>query len=285
VEVFKIIPEDILREVIGPCTEIEKFKKSGQKDVSLIQHEIFGRVVLKVVVGDLRRILREIKIVQENEFTNVPKIFLSKEILYEGNECLILIEEFVSGQTLESVLQSGKLETQKSLKMLSYLLDVCEQFEAKGIVHRDIKPGNIIVGDDGEFYLIDFGIARVLRDGESLTQTGAIIGPHTPGYAPPEFINYDKKSIDSRSDLFSIGVVVYECLTGENPFTKDSQGVFIEIWHRTLNTHPDRTEIEGDYDHQISGLIHSMMQPLVTRRPPSAKEANAWFKAMVRDLL
>jgi serine/threonine-protein kinase len=89
--------------------------------------------------------------------------------------------------------------------------------EDMNIVHRDIKPENNIVSDDGKAYFLDFGIDSMLG-APSLTATEALAGPHTPGYAAPERFNNLKSDIDSRADLFSIGVATYERLSGKNPF-------------------------------------------------------------------
>jgi serine/threonine-protein kinase len=126
-------------------------------------------------------------------------------------------------------------------------------------------------------FFLDFGIARIL-DVQSLTNTGAIVGPHTPGYAAPEQFNNLKNDIDSRADLFSIGVVTYECITGKNPFS-DGATSHMEILQRTETISPVTFQIAGDTQQQFMGLLSSLMGKYPSRRPTNATQALSWLNA------
>lgn len=164
---------------------IQKYPRSGQKQVLLIQHKKYDRVILKLVDGDNERVRREIAIVTENNFSNVPKIVEMDTYNYNNEHGIFIFEEYIEGSTLKNILKSDKLSISEALKLTEDMLKVMLEMEEKRIVHRDIKPDNIIKNKQGDWYLIDFGIARVL-DMCSLTMTEAKIGPHTPGYGAPE---------------------------------------------------------------------------------------------------
>jgi len=110
----------------------------------------------------------------------------------------------------------------------------------------------------------------------SLTKTDALIGPHTPGYAAPEQFNNLKKDIDSRADLFSIGVVTYECLSGFNPFSEGAISHF-DILQRTETVTPLSFQIYGDTQQQFMGLLSSLMGKYPSRRPQNANQALNWL--------
>lgn len=129
----------------------------------------------------------------------------------------------------------------------------------------------------GSVFFLDFGIARILG-AESLTKTEAMLGPHTPGYAAPEQFNNLKKDIDSRADLFSLGVVTYECVTGRNPFKENSDSI-LEVLQKTETITPISYSIKGDSQKQFMALLGSMMGKYPSRRPRSAQQALDWLNA------
>ena len=264
------------------CEEIIKpFPSSGQKQVFLVKFQDKGIVVAKFVKSEDLRVQREIEIVTENDIINVPKMIEIKNFTTALNETYIcIIEEYVQGISLTSKMGQGKLSTPDGLKLLQTLLRIAGQLEGLSVVHRDIKPDNIICGDDGEYYLIDFGIARQLNRA-SLTMTHAVVGPHTPGYGAPELFQYSKIDIDIRADLFSIGVVLFEALTGEHPFLTGEEMSVNEIWYRTKTVSPKNIIIDGDTNRQFISFIQTLMQKHPTRRPPSARKALEWYDAVV----
>lgn len=164
----------------------------------------------------------------------------------------------------------------EALELAETILKIIVQMEQQKIVHRDIKPENILRNEKGEWYLIDFGIARALNM-NSLTLTEVKMGPHTPGYGAPELFQYSKKDIDSRADIFSLGVVLFEAVTGQHPFVRGDEIDLNEIWYNTVTIIPESVIIEGDYDMQFVSLIQTYMQKHVTRRPNTAQKAMEWF--------
>lgn len=269
---------------INNAAVLKTYPESGQKSVFLLSTSDYPKVVLKIIKEMNERVRREIDIVNDNDIMGVPKIFSLDSLTVDGTEYHYLLEEYISGKNLKEVLEEGTLAVSTVLCLLDYLLQVVVQLEELGIVHRDIKPENIIVDDEGKYHLIDFGIARNLNL-SSLTMTRALVGPHTPGYGAPELFQYNKPIINSKADLFSVGVVAYECLFGEHPFITGKESNLVEVWYKTATVTPKNYSIEGDRDGQLIGFIQTLMQKQPSRRPPNAKKALEWFRAVVKTII
>lgn len=258
--------------------KIELMARGGQKIVFDGVHNSYGETVIKLYfqLNDPRS-LREIQIERDLNLSMVPKIYETGTIEYEGTETLYIIGQKVKGTELRKVLESGKrFSLEEAVTFLEQGLEFIACIENKGIVHRDIKPENIIRADDGRIFFLDFGIARILG-ADSLTRTGAMMGPHTPGYAAPEQFNNLKKEIDSRADIFSLGVVTYECITGKNPFREGSINA-LEVLQKTETITPVQYSIKGDTQSQFMALLGAMMGKYPSRRPRTAKQAIDWLK-------
>lgn len=258
--------------------KIELMARGGQKIVFDGVHNSYGETVIKLYfqLNDPRSI-REIQIEKGLSLSMVPKIYETGIIEYEGTETLYIIEQKVKGTELRKVLESGRrFSLEEAVIFLEQGLEFISCIENKGIVHRDIKPENIIRADDGRIFFLDFGIARILG-ADSLTRTGAMMGPHTPGYAAPEQFNNLKKEIDSRADIFSLGVVTYECITGKNPFREGSINA-LEVLQKTETITPVQYSIKGDTQSQFMALLGAMMGKYPSRRPRTAKQAIDWLK-------
>lgn len=258
--------------------KIELMARGGQKIVFDGVHNSYGETVIKLYfqLNDPRSI-REIQIEKGLSLSMVPKIYETGIIEYEGTETLYIIEQKVKGTELRKVLESGRrFSLEEAVIFLEQGLEFISCIENKGIVHRDIKPENIIRADDGKIFFLDFGIARVLG-ADSLTRTGAMMGPHTPGYAAPEQFNNLKREIDSRADIFSLGVVTYECITGKNPFREGSINA-LEVLQKTETITPVQYSIKGDTQSQFMALLGAMMGKYPSRRPRTAKQAMDWLK-------
>ncbi len=145
-----------------------------------------------------------------------PGIVTIYDIAEEADLAYITME-FVEGKTLEKLLDQGSLEDAKYLVSVATQTALALDYaHSKGIVHRDIKPGNIMVNNEGQVKITDFGIARIASS--KFTHTGTVMG--TPSYMSPEQVR--GAVVDGRSDMFSLSVVLYEMLTGQKPFSGDS---------------------------------------------------------------
>ena len=137
----------------------------------------------------------------------------------DENDSPYIVMELISGQTLRQVMQQGLIPQGRALEIIEGILQALEYSHKESIVHRDIKPGNIMITDSGDIKVMDFGIARATDDiGATMTNTWNVIG--TAQYLSPE--QATGELADGRSDLYSLGCLMYELLTGRPPFTGDT---------------------------------------------------------------
>jgi serine/threonine protein kinase len=168
--------------------------------------------------------------------------------------------EYIDGKSLKDLIKSVKFIPHDFALAIVY--EICQGMEhahQKGVVHRDIKPANILVGKDGRVQITDFGLAQA-QDLTSITVTGAIVG--TPAYMSPE--QAAGKRIDTRSDIFSLGVVVYEMVTGTKPFKGESYSSVINA----ILTLPAPRPMDANpiVDDRISTIIEQMLQKDADKR-------------------
>jgi formylglycine-generating enzyme required for sulfatase activity/tRNA A-37 threonylcarbamoyl transferase component Bud32 len=140
--------------------------------------------------------------------------------------------QFIDGKSLAQVIRDRAMSLRSAAECLRTVADAADYAHQRGILHRDLKPSNILVDAAGEPHLTDFGVAKRLFDRSDLTATGAIIG--TPSYMPPEQALGDKE-IDVRADIYSLGAVLYDLLTGRPPFTAQNP---TETLMQVLNNEP-----------------------------------------------
>lgn len=272
-------------ELMARFSDITRIKKGGQKIVYKAKLE--GTIVALKIINDAtdRRVQQEITLVNSLNLNNVPHI-IESGVVYDDSiseDVLYIIEEYLDGISLRDWLNSGnRFNLKQAYDVLHTILDIEIELEKNGILHRDINPNNIILVKDGNTYLIDFGLAKDLN-GASLTLTAANYGPFTPGYAPQEQFSNLKNSQDVRTDLFSIGVTIYEACTGRNPFRKEND-VFVDILTKTANLIPPRLTLSGDKLGYFSQYINMMMAKSQSQRPNTAVDAKRYLEA-IKDSL
>jgi serine/threonine-protein kinase len=173
------------------------------------------------------RFEREAKLLSTLREDNVTKIY----DFGKHNGVYFFVSEYIEGQSIKELLErKGRLSPQLASYIILEVSKSLSRLHKQGIIHRDLKPGNILLSQDGKVKLTDFGLAfnQALP---SLTIEGSILG--TPAYMPPEQIL--GKSVDNRSDIYSLGIVFYELLTGANPFVAQT---YSAIMHNVLNLKP-----------------------------------------------
>lgn len=161
-----------------------------------------------------------------------------------------IIQEYIEGQTLKSIIQqNGPMEYQKAIRMMTDICSAMEYAHANGLIHRDIKPQNILVDKNGKVKVTDFGIAKDVSSSTLTSMDSGIIG--SVHYFSPEQAKGDK--VDKRSDIYSLGIVFYEMVTGLLPFNGDTS-IAIAIKHISDTVHPPK-EVREDMPRSVNNMI------------------------------
>jgi eukaryotic-like serine/threonine-protein kinase len=236
------------------------YDRSGRKVALKILHPEF----LDSVAAE--RFLREIKLVSR---LNHPRI---AGLLDSGDRdwFVYLAMAYIDGPTLREALGSGrKLSLSDTLRVARDLLDALGHAHQLGIVHRDVKPENVIISPGRGAVLLDFGIARAIVTSISreITRAGLTVG--SSSYMSPEQINGDQK-IDGRSDLYSVGCVLFECLAGRPPFVWRKEAVVLQL-HLTEPA-PDVRTIRPDVPADLASAIGKALAKRPEERWQSAAE-------------
>ena len=243
--------------------QVKKIKKIATGGMSTIYlGEWRGRrVVLKELhphlSGDqkfVERFKREALILKDLNHRNIIT-FLD---LVVTDENLIMVLEYIEGETLESLLEKISFPLSLCVNIGLQISEGMIYAHSKGVIHRDLKPSNILVSHDGIVKIMDFGLA--LREKMRFTDPGVYIG--TPGYTAPEVISNGKYSI--KSDVFSFGVVMYEMMTGKNPF---EGGTTFETINNILYRSPKPLSKKYNIPPAISDFVLSMLSKNPERRP------------------
>lgn len=184
----------------------------------------------------------------------------------EDEEWLYFVMRFMKGGTLHDRIKSGPISLPDSISIFKRVGSALDKAHSRGIVHRDMKPGNILFDEDNEAYLSDFGIVKMDDETGIKTQTGHTLG--TPQYMSPEQL--DGKPLDGRSDIYSMGIILYEMLSGEKPFDDPSYAQII-VMHLTLPV-PDILEKMPDLPKDVDAVIKKAMAKDPDNRYSSAGE-------------
>jgi serine/threonine protein kinase/WD40 repeat protein len=171
------------------------------------------------------RFLREARSAAQLVHPNIVSVYDAGQV----GATYFVAEELVPGRTLADALRQGRLTFPEGARVVTAIADALQYAHEHGVVHRDVKPSNIMLGPDGAPHLMDFGLAR-RADGEiSVTLDGQVLG--TPAYMSPEQAAGEAHHVDGRSDIYSLGVILYELLTGELPFRGTPQVLLHQVLH------------------------------------------------------
>ena len=222
---------------LGQYEIVEELGKGGMATVYRAYHPVTRRfVAIKVIhqamVTDeavLERFRQEAELIAQLEHPYLLPVYdysVASDIPY-------IVMRYLEGSTLKDVIDANiRLPLSEIVFLMRQITSVVDYAHRKGVIHRDIKPSNIMIDHDGNAYLTDFGIARII-DQKGLTQTGFTVG--TPGYMSPEQLRGEK--LDERSDLFSVGVMIYEAIKGEKPFRGKTYQQLVSSINEELKFH------------------------------------------------
>jgi len=215
-------------------------------------------VAIKVLADSLahdasvkERFLREARSMASLNDPHIIQIYFIGDD--EGQTYFVM--EFVDGESLGSVLKrEGKLKPEQVAKIIFQTAQGLAAAHDRGVIHRDVKPGNLMLSGRGMVKIADFGIALTTQDfSQKLTSTGEFVG--TPGYLSPEICL--GKPVDQRSDIFSLGIVMFECLAGRMPFTDESPlGLMLEVVKADI---PDVCTLNAEVDAELSRILRRMI--------------------------
>jgi len=241
-------------ENVGAYRVVEKLGQGGMATVFKAYHPALDRyVALKVMhpafAGDpnfLARFQREARIVAKLDHPHVVPIYDYSS--HRGHPYLVM--RFVEGETLKARMERGPLDMQEVLRIAQAVGEALTYAHGQGVLHRDIKPSNILLTPDGGVYLTDFGLARMAEAGESTLSRDMMLG--TPQYVAPEQAK-GMKDLDARTDIYSLGIVLYELLVGRPPFVADTP--FAVIHDHIFTPLPLPSELNPDLPEPVQRLL------------------------------
>ena len=265
---------------IGQCVIERKLGEGGMGVVYLARHLTLNkRVAVKLLRGDLPkdlrardRFLKEARAAARLEHPNIVAIYDAGR----QNNLDYIVMQYIDGESLASLLKCTPcVPVPRALRLIRDALLGVEHAHASGVIHRDIKPDNILIGDDGRARLADFGLARLLEADPNLSQTGWFFG--SPSFMSPE--QALGEDLDHRTDLYSLGATLYQMITGVPPFRANNpMGIVYKVVQEPLK--PPR-EVNRAVPKALSRLVCDLMAKDRTRRVSTATEALARVDALV----
>ncbi len=250
---------------------IRELARGGMGIVYLAQELSSERMVaLKVLLAgddanqtEIKRFFREARAIAQIDAPNIIPIYdMGKQ-----GEYPYFTMKYIEGKTLEDLLKNSSKNPRPTIKILEKIARALAVAHEKGILHRDIKPANILVDADKEPYLADFGLVKVIDSNTQLTMTGTVMG--TPFYMSPEQVNAER-SLDHRSDIYSLGIILYQLLTGKLPFDANTLPA---LYEKILYEEPiPLKHIVKSINRDISLICTKAMDKLPSLRYQNAKE-------------
>ncbi|HEY9015829.1 MAG TPA: serine/threonine-protein kinase [Gemmatimonadales bacterium] len=262
----------LVRQAFTGRYEVEReIGKGGNARIFLARDPSGTPVALKILHPELLvsvaadRFLREIKLASQLDHPHIARLLDSGE----RDWLVYYVMSYVEGSTLREYLdQANRLTIAESLRIACDLLDALSHAHSRGIIHRDVKPANVVLAPDGAV-LLDFGIARaVIASGtDQLTRSGIAVGTST--YMSPEQIAA-VSDIDHRSDLYSMGCMLFECLAGQPPFSHRNEAVVLQL--HLSQAAPDIRTLRPDAPADLASSVAKALSKLPRERWSSAAE-------------
>ena len=270
----------LVRQAFDGRYQVEsEIGRGGNARIFLARDPEGRQVALKILHPELLvsvaadRFLREIKLASRLSHPHIARLLDSGE----RDWLVYYVMDFVDGQTLRERLDSSRqLSIAETLRIASDLLDALDHAHQQGIIHRDVKPANVVLSARGAI-LLDFGIARavVASGSDQLTRSGIAVGTST--YMSPEQITA-VTDIDHRCDIYSLGCVLYECLAGQAPFVHRNEAVVLQL-HLTQPA-PDVRTLRSDTPPELATAIAKAMAKTPNERWRSAAEMRETLAAV-----
>ena len=261
---------------------IEELGRGGMGKVYKAQDmEIKEKIALKLIKPEIssdkktiERFQNELKLARKISHRNVCRMYdLGKS---EGDYFITM--EYVHGEDLKGMIRMmGQLSAGKAISIAKQVCEGLSEAHRIGIIHRDLKPGNIMIDKEGNAKIMDFGIARSLR-GKDITAEGVMIG--TPEYISPEQV--ESKEVDQRSDIYSLGVILYEMVTGRVPFEGETP-LSVVMKHKK-DVPPNPTNFNAQVSEDLSRVILKCLEKDKSSRYPTAEELHAELARIEKEI-
>ena len=263
---------------------IEELGKGGMGKVyraldKKLNEEVAIKLIKPEIAADKKTVERfrnELRLARKISHRNIGRMYELME--YMGTHYITM--EYVPGQDLRSLIrQTGKLTAETAVSIAKEVCEGLAEAHRQGVVHRDLKPSNILIDRQGDAKIMDFGIARSLKS-KGITGTRHMIG--TPEYMSPEQVDTEG-DVDQRSDIYSLGVILYEMLTGRVPF--DGNTPLSVAYKHKNKTPPDPKEFNKQITNELSVLILKCLEKDKEARYQSAGEVRSQLEEIEKGLL
>ncbi len=264
---------------VGPCRIVRELGRGAFGTVFLAQHERLERpVAIKVIHGHdaraLERFRTEARVMARLRHPNIVGVHEVGE--HEGAPFIVM--DYVQGEPLDArIRREGKLEPREAARLAALLARGLDAAHRQSVLHRDVKPQNVLLDERGEALLGDFGVARAIDEARALTRTGQAVG--TIAYAAPEQAMGRHAEVDARSDVYGVGATLYEMLAGRPPFAGETA---VNTLHQVATMPPPSLrEARSDLDPALEALCLRCLAKKPADRPASAaalaEELERWL--------
>jgi serine/threonine protein kinase len=250
---------------------------------SRLDREVALKMLPEELAGDperLERFEREAKAIAALNHPNIVTIYSVEE----ADGVHLLTMELVEGRSLDQIVPAGGFELERLFPLAIQIADALAAAHEKGIVHRDLKPANVMVNDEGRVKVLDFGLAKLAEAADEaeetqlMTQAGMVLG--TVPYMSPEQVQ--AQPVDHRSDIFSLGNLLYEMACGERPFQGDNAASVISAVLK--DQPPSVTQLKAELPNHLGRIVRRCLEKKPERRYQSARDIQFELEGLENEL-